>query len=296
MYKVSGEEVLVIGGSGLLGSKLTDVFTDAHFTFNKTEIKTKRAYRLDLTDGSSLRLILGKLRPRTIIVTAAMTNVDGCELNPDIAYAVNSSPFVTITNYLKERRGRLIQISTDYVFSGEKGNYREEDERNPVNVYGRSKMKAEEIIITSGVDYSIIRTSGIFGMGQSTGKTNFFRWLYDSLSKGQTISLVSDQFYSPTLNFVLANAIGEVYEREITGVLNFSSRDRINRHDFGILVADIFQKKRELIKTVTMREMKWIAKRPRDSSLDNAKAANLLVNKPIDVEHEVLLAKKEILR
>lgn len=290
------ERVLIIGGSGLLGSVLVNIFPNAYFTFNKTEVNAPNFFRLDVSDQDTLTLLLEKVRPETIIVTAAMTDVDMCELNPEMAYRINALPFFTIVKYLSRARGRIIQVSTDYVFSGEVGGYREYDKREPINVYGKSKMEAEDIITHSGIRYAIIRTSGIFGVNESSGKINFFLWLYKNLYSGKEISIVKDQYYSPTLNTSLANAIGEIYRKSIDGIFHFSSINRISRYDFALLIADAFTLKSNLIRPVSMNEMGWTAKRPRDSSLSVEKSTTLLEKKPLKVEEEILLAKRQMSR
>ncbi|MFP3257399.1 MAG: SDR family oxidoreductase [Candidatus Nanopusillus acidilobi] len=279
--------LIIIGASGLLGSELIKLFPDAIYTYNNTEIKHKNAYRLDITDQESLISLLKRFEIRDIIVTSALTDVDKCEIYPDLAYKINADPFKYITKYLKQVNGRLIQISTDYVFSGEQGNYSEEDFREPINVYGKSKKEAEDIILDSGIEYAIIRTSGIFGINKATGKTNFFLWIYNNLKENKEIYLVSDQYYSPTLNSILARAIREIYDREISGLIHFSSLDKISRLGFGYIVADIFGFDKNLIRETEMKDMKWKAKRPKDSSLNNEKAIKLLDEKPFTVFDEI---------
>jgi dTDP-4-dehydrorhamnose reductase len=285
------EKVLIIGGSGLLGSKICEIFPDAFATYNITQISRKNTFKLDISDRDSLRFALDKLEPDTVIVTAALTDVDRCEIHPEMAVAVNTEPFNYITSYLKRKGGRLIQISTDYVFSGEKGNYSEKDERKPINVYGKTKMDAENIIINSGIDFSLVRTSGIFGINESTGKNNFFTWIYNNLRTGNEIRLVTDQIYSPVLNTVLAKVIYEIYEREINGIIHFSSLDSISRFEFGTLIAEIFNLRKERIYHARMEDMAWIAKRPKNSSLNNDKALNILSVKPITVSEELNMVK-----
>ena len=285
------EKVLIIGGSGLLGSKICEIFPDAFATYNITQISRKNTFKLDISDSDSLKFMLDKLDPDTIIVTAALTDVDKCELNPEMAVKINTEPFRYIASYLKKKGGRLIQISTDYVFSGEKGNYIENDERNPVNVYGKTKMEAEDIIINSGINYALIRTSGIFGINESTGKNNFFTWLYSNLRKGNEISLIIDQFYSPVLNSVLAEAIHEIYEKEMDGIIHFSSLDAISRFEFGTLVADIFNLEKGNIHPTRMDNMPWKAKRPKNSSLNNDKAMKMVTKKPITVSQELNIVR-----
>ena len=290
------EKVLIIGGSGLMGSALVGLFPNAYFTFNRTEMNIPNSFKLDISEQQALELLLGKVRPETVIVTAAMTGVDMCELDPEMAYRINALPFYTIVKYLSKLGGRIIQVSTDYVFSGEAGRYREYDKREPINVYGKSKMKAEDIIIGSGIDYTIIRTSGIFGIGESSGKVSFFLWVYRSLLSGKEISIVKDQYYSPTLNTSLANAIGEIYSKSIDGILHFSSINRISRYDFALLIAEAFTLKSDLIRPVSMNEMRWTARRPRDSSLSVEKSVTLLEKKPLKVEEEILLTKRQMSR
>ncbi len=286
------KKVLIIGGSGLLGSAIVNMFEDAYVTYNSTGINREKSFKLDISDTDSLKYLLEKIEPETIIVTAALTDVDKCEIDPELAYNINRDPFPTIISYLRGRSGRLIQVSTDYVFSGEKGNYREGDERNPLNVYGESKMEAEDIIIASDINYTIIRTSGIFGVNESTGKTNFFTWVYNSLKERREVNLVTDQYYSPVLNVILAKAIYEIYDREINGIIHFSSLDVISRFDFGNIIAEIFDLDRRRIKPVKMEDMQWKAKRPKNSSLNNDRALRTLHTKPIAVSQEINMIKE----
>jgi len=288
---ISMEKVLIIGGSGLLGSKICELFPEAFTTYNTTHIPRKNTFKLDISDTDSLKFILDKLEPDTIIVTAALTDVDKCEIHPEMAAKVNTEPFKYIVSYLKQKGGRLIQISTDYVFSGEKGNYSENDERNPVNVYGKTKMEAEDIIINSGINFAIVRTSGIFGINAATGKDNFFTWLYSNLRDGNELRLVTDQVYSPVLNSILADAINEIYEREINGIIHFSSLDAISRFEFGTMVANIFNLNKDNIHPAKMEDMPWRAKRPKNSSLNNDKAIKMITKKPITVVQELTVVR-----
>jgi len=288
------EKILIIGGSGLLGSKISELFPEAFATYNNTHIPRKNTFKLDISDRDSLKFTLDKLEPDTIIVTAALTDADKCEINPEMAAKVNTEPFKYIVSYLKQKGGRLIQISTDYVFSGEKGNYSENDERNPVNVYGKTKMDAENIIINSGIDFSLVRTSGTFGINESTGKINFFTWIYNNLRVGNEIRLVTDQIYSPVLNSILADAIHEIYEREINGIIHFSSLDAISRFEFGTMVANIFNLNKDNIHPAKMEDMPWRAKRPKNSSLSNDKAIRILTKKPITVVQELIVVRRLI--
>jgi dTDP-4-dehydrorhamnose reductase len=137
----------------------------------------------------------------------------------------------------------------------------------------------------------IIRNTGIFGMNMATGKTNFFLWIYNNLKENKEIYLVSDQYYSPTLNTVLAKAIREIYEKEVLGIIHFSSLNKVGRLEFGNIIAEVFGLDKSLIKETRLEYMNWKAKRPRDSSLNNEKAVKLLNNKPIRVIDEIKISK-----
>jgi dTDP-4-dehydrorhamnose reductase len=131
----------------------------------------------------------------------------------------------------------------------------------------------------------------VFKIYRATGETNFFLWIYNNLKENKEIYLVRDQYYSPTLNSILARAIREIYDSEISGLIHFSFLDKISRLNFGYIIADIFGFDKNLIKETEMKDIKWKAKRPRDSSLNNVKAKNLLKEKPINVIEEIKVTR-----
>ncbi|MGB9637109.1 MAG: SDR family oxidoreductase, partial [Thermoplasmata archaeon] len=177
----------------------------------------------------------------------------------------------------------LVVISTDYVFEGAQGNYKESDEKYPVNIYGKSKSLAENLIFSSGISYAIVRTSVIFGREEASGKKNFVLWLYENLRKGKSVNALVDNVVSPTYNVYLAKAILEIVERRLTGVWHIASRKGISRYEMACKVKEFFGLPGEVI-AAKMEQMNWKAKRPANSSLDVSKALEYLKQKPATFE------------
>jgi dTDP-4-dehydrorhamnose reductase len=289
-------KILITGASGLLGSKLAELAIslgyDVYSCYNQHMPEDGVPIKLDVADWEMVKAVLERVMPDVIIHSAAVTNVDLCERNRELAFKVN----VVGTRNLVEFAGGsyFIYISTDYVFDGEKGLYKEGDIPNPINYYGYTKFEAEKLVINSGLDYLIVRPSVIYGSRPASGKTNFALWLIDMLSKGNEVRLLTDQYVSPTLNTNLASMILEAIRKGLTGVFHMSGGERISRFDFGIKLAEVFGFNPELIKKANMSQMNWIAKRPRDSSLDVSKACGVLKNKPLKVYESLKILKREL--
>jgi len=275
-------KVLVTGASGLLGHKIVRALMDndydviAIYNRSKPVVKGRNIewVQLNLVDVQLVEDLVLKERPDIVVHVAAYTDVDGCEINREYAWRVNVEATRSIVRASRVIRSFLIYISTDYVFDGEKGLYKEDDIPYPINYYGLTKLIGEQLVITSGLLYTVVRTSAIYGVGP--GKLNFATFVVNRLSKGESIFALVDQYVSPTLNTLLARAIAEIIELRPMGVLHVAG-ERMNRYDFAIRIADLFNLPKELIKEGRMEDMtRWKARRPRDSSLDVSKAKELL--------------------
>ncbi|MHA1788201.1 MAG: dTDP-4-dehydrorhamnose reductase [Candidatus Helarchaeota archaeon] len=291
------EKIVITGSTGLLGTKLvTNLETEHNIypTYNTNPSKHPNAVKLDLLDSLSLETTLQTIKPDVIIHSAAMTHVDQCEQNPKLAEKINYQSTKTITTNAKKLGSHLIFISTDYVFDGEKGNYKETDQPNPINVYGKTKYNAEQFILEQEIESTIIRPSVIYGNTSASGKTNFVLWIIDQLKQEKQINIIDDQTISPTYNQNLANMIKEVVERKITGIYHLSGATQINRLDFTYKIAEIFDLDSHLINSVSSNTMNWTAKRPPNSSLNIGKANKCLENKPEIAEASLKRLKIEL--
>ena len=275
---------LLIVGSGLLGNNLAKIaineFT-AFTTYNDHPLETKdcKSYHLDITNRVDVTTLVQKLNPEYIIHTAALTNVDHCERDKRLAWNINVEGTKHIAEIAQKINAKFIYISTDYVFDGDKEMYKEDDPTNPVDFYGETKLEGEKVVKDLG-NYLIARPSVLYGWNPI--KVNFVTWVMQELKKGKGINIVKDQFNTPTLADNLAELILELIERDETGIFHISGSERINRYDFAIKIAEIFNLNKDLIKPITSDQLNWIAKRPLDSSLDTSKISR--IRRPLNIE------------
>ncbi len=234
---------------------------------------------LDLANEKEVRRCLAEESPEVVIHSAAITDVDFCEKNPELAIDVNGSATGSLAMACSDARAHLVYISTDYVFDGKSGLYKEDDDPQPINVYGQSKLEGEHRVLRSSADSCVVRTSGLYGWGRED-RPNFATWLHENLRATRKVSVVADHYASPTLNTNLARMLTEVAERRIHGILHLAGNTRISRYEFAVMLARHFGLDEDLLIPVKMDAMKWVAKRPYDSSLNVAKAQEMLTNKP----------------
>jgi dTDP-4-dehydrorhamnose reductase len=205
-----------------------------------------------------------------VVHTAAETNVDRCETEQDLARRINVDGTANIADASAKTGAKLILISTDYVFDGAKGNYAETDEPNPISFYGRTKLEAERITVKTLPDSMIVRTSVLYGWHPT--KLNFATWVLKGLRERQTLRVADDHINSPTFADNLANAIKNTIEQNSKGILHIAGNERISRFEFARRLAEKFGLDEALLIPVEMRDLNWVARRPRDSSLDVGKA------------------------
>ena len=260
------KKILVTGAFGQLGTSLCKVLSNKSILATGRIITSTEKYRcmeLDITNQKNVEELIHNYKPDIIIHLAAMTDVDGCEKDPEIAFDINVK---ATENLLNNFRGKFIYISTDYVFDGEAGPYSEDDKVNPVSVYGKTKLYGENLIQESDIDWVILRSNIIFSYNDRT-KASFVNWVVDSLKRKQIITVVNDQWNNPTWTNDLANVISMIIEKNISGLYHYGGGDFLNRLEFAKMIASAFSLDRELIKPITTPELNWLAQRPLKSGL-----------------------------
>jgi len=285
----------VTGASGLLGHKLVQLALENHHEvysiYKENPIDLGKPIKLDLTDQSQVSKTITRLKPQAIIHTAAYTDVDGCEINQDLAWKANAEATRYIVEASANLNTHLTYVSTDYVFDGKKGLYTEEDNPNPINYYGYTKLKGEEYIREHCKKWCISRASVIYGLGLKH-KLNFATWLISNLNQGKEVNILTDQYVSPTLNTNLAEMLIEIVEKKMTGTLHTAGATRTSRHEFALKLAKVFNLNMNLIKPTKLKEMTWKAKRPKDSSLNIIKARVHLNTKPLKLNKALKMMKE----
>jgi dTDP-4-dehydrorhamnose reductase len=249
--------------------------------------------KLDISGKTQVDEAFKNIKPDVVVHAATLTDVDKCETNKELAWKVNVEGTKNIAEAAKSSGSFLIYISTDYVFSGEKGGYKETDKPDPINHYGLTKLKAEEIVQTQA-EYFIARPSVIYGSTPAAGKVNFALWLIETLRKGERIKIVTDQWNTPTLNTNLAEMTLEVLERRLTGIYHLCGATKVSRFEFAEQIADAFGLDKSLIDKVLSSQFTWPAKRPMDSSLDTSKAQQTLQKKPLEMTDALKQLKFEL--
>ena len=260
------KKILITGAFGQLGTSLCKVLSnESILAAGRVIISTKKykCIELDITNQRKVAEIIRNYKPDIIIHLAAMTDVDGCEKTPEIAFDVNVK---ATENLLTSFKGKFIYISTDYVFDGEKGPYFEDDKVNPMSVYGKTKLYGENLVQQSDIDWVILRSNIIFSYSDRT-KASFVNWVVDSLKKRQMITVVNDQWNNPTWTNDLAKVISKIIEKDINGLYHYGGRDYLNRLEFAKMIASTFGLDGSLIKPITTSELNWLAQRPLKSGL-----------------------------
>ena len=260
------KKILITGAFGQLGTSLCKVLSnESILAAGRVIISTKKykCIELDITNQRKVAEIIRNYKPDIIIHLAAMTDVDGCEKTPEIAFDVNVK---ATENLLTSFKGKFIYISTDYVFDGEKGPYFEDDKVNPMSVYGKTKLYGENLVQQSDIDWVILRSNIIFSYSDRT-KASFVNWVVDSLKKRQMITVVDDQWNNPTWTNDLAKVISKIIEKDINGLYHYGGRDYLNRLEFAKMIASTFGLDGSLIKPITTSELNWLAQRPLKSGL-----------------------------
>jgi dTDP-4-dehydrorhamnose reductase len=248
--------VTLFGATGLLGQELVQELKAEQLT----ALSSKDA---DLRDRARVQAVIRDSRPDCIILSAAYTDVDGCESNRDLAFAVNCDGAVNLAKAAREAGSQLMFLSTDYVFDGTKRSpYETSDPRNPTSVYGESKARAEERLLKILPDVCIARTSWLFGHG---GKC-FPATILKLAAARPEISVVNDQRGSPTFTRDLASALAELRRGNAKGIVHVTNSGNCTWYDFAteiVRAAGLPTK----VKPVTTAEFPRPARRPAYSVL-----------------------------
>jgi dTDP-4-dehydrorhamnose reductase len=222
---------------------------------------------VDLTDANATQRALDAVSPDVIVNLVAVTNVDECERDPRLAYAVNTGTVANVVSWveLRQRACHLVQISTDQVYDG--NGPHAEAVVCPINYYAYSKYAAE--LLAARVHSTILRTN-LFGRSRCSGRTSFSDWLVGAIRRDESIKVFEDVQFSPLSLETLSNFIALAVERRVTGTFNLGSREGMSKADFAFaLVHGLGLPTRCMTRTVSSAGA-LLARRPTDMRLDNA--------------------------
>ena len=291
-------KVLITGSNGLLGQKIVrqaikkgiDFLATSKGANRNSDCPSTNYKQLDICSEAEIEEVFNAYQPTHIIHTAAITNVDACELNPEECELVN----VKATRFLFEAAQKLNAhfqlLSTDFVFDGEKGNYKETDEPNPLSVYAQSKVDGEALLLNSDYkNHSIVRTIIVYGVGNNLSRNNIICWAKEALSKGQPMNIIDDQFRAPTWADDLAWACLRICELDKTGIYHISGPETFSIYTIVERVANYYGLSTETLTKTDSSTLNQPAKRPPRTGFDLTKSRNDLGYNPKTIEETLKL-------
>jgi dTDP-4-dehydrorhamnose reductase len=284
--------ILVTGANGLLGGFLVPELAEAGHEVLATGLGPCRlpdagAFRyatLDITDAMSVRARMADFSPEVVVHAAAVTQADDCEKHPVRCWNVN----VTATRFIVDAAVRQsafpIHISTDFVFEGDAGPYREEDIPAPVNYYGCSKLAAEKAVRSAASESAVVRTVLVYGPSPNMARSSLMGWVARNLREGRNIRVVSDQLRTPTFAGDLARGIRMVAEKKASGLWHLSGRDILTPYEMAVRTADLLGLDKSLMERVDAATFSQPARRPLRTGFIIEKAKRELGYDPLTFE------------
>lgn len=290
--------ILITGSNGLLGQKVVDLCLSKGLPFLATSSGENRYSKcpetqyqtLDITDEANIKAVFDQYLPTHVIHTAAMTNVDACEAQPEACDLVNRQAVYMLARASQAIRAHFQLLSTDFVFDGEAGPYKETDQPNPLSVYARSKYEAEHLLEDIvDLNYSIVRTIIVYGQGEQLSRSNLILWAKEALQEGKPLNIVDDQFRAPTWADDLAWACVRICELDQTGIFHISGPETISIYDIVLRVAAYYQLPTDQITRLKSNTLNQAAKRPPRTGFILDKASSILGYEPHTLEETLAL-------
>ncbi len=279
------ENIVITGANGLLGQKLVNLYCNeraynivalARGSNRNANTKGYKYVDVDLTDFKKVSKIIDQIKPEVVINAAAMTNVDECEDKKEACDLINVRLVEELVTLCEAYNSYLLHISTDFIFDGKSGPYKEIDEPNPLNYYGLSKLKSEQIIEQSNLKYAIIRTILVYGMVDNMNKNNIVLWLKASIEDKKEVTIIDDQYRMPTFVDDLASACSSAVSKRAEGIYNVSSCELLSIYEMCQEIARVFKLDTSFIKRISTEELNQKAKRPAVTGFDLTKSHKML--------------------
>jgi dTDP-4-dehydrorhamnose reductase len=259
---------------------------------NRSERKDFRYCDIEITNKVLLRSEISEIQPDFIINTAAMTQVDACENEKEACLLINVTVVKWLTEISEQLNIHLVHISTDFIFDGKKGHYKEIDTPNPLSYYGLSKLRSEAIIKMSSVKHTILRTILVFGKVAQMTNSNIVLYVKKMLEEKKEVTMVSDQFRAPTYVEDLALACRVAMDKEAMGVFNICSNETLSIYEIAQQVAFVFELDSSLIKPISTDALSQIAARPPRTGFDLTKTNKELQFYPKSFKEDLIKFKE----
>ena len=292
-------KILITGSNGLLGQKIVrQLSNNSKLNYLATSQGQNRNIAcpstnyssLDITNAVEVSNTISKYSPDYIIHTAAITNVDYCELNTSECEKVNVTGTKNLFDAAKKNGTHFLFLSTDFVFDGKKGNYKETDKPNPLSVYAKSKLDGELILMNSNYsNWSIARTIIVFGEGDNLSRSNIVLWAKEALSTGKALNIIDDQFRAPTWADDLAWGCIQICVQKRKGIYHLSGPESMSIFDLVMRIGSFFKLDTSSVNRTDSSSLNQPAKRPPITGFDLSKSKKDLGYEPKTLEESLLL-------
>ncbi len=255
-----------------------------HYSSPVYDKKLNVILKLNITNRDEVKRIIYEISPKIIVHAAAITNSNFCAEHQEAAWKVNVTGTENIVLSAEQVKARLIYISTDLVFKGDKSFYSEEDPPNPLCYYGKTKLEGEKVVSSLSSNYCIARTSLIYGWSLNPSKS-FAEIMISDLINGKDVRLFVDEYRTPIYIKNLCALLLELAEREdLQGIYHICGSQRLSRFGFGLTLSQVFGFNKELIMPMSVNDFSFKDERPKDCSMKNKKAMGVLKTKFWSIE------------
>ena len=296
-------KVVITGSNGLLGQSLLNLLLkdkDSYQVYGFSRGKNRSGREdfnyisIDITEKEELDKKLEQIQPEYIINTAAMTQVDDCETNKQACDILNVDVVKWMTRFASKLKTHIIHLSTDFIFDGKKGYYKETDKPNPLSYYGLSKLKSEQVLKDSKINFTILRTILVYGKVFDMSRTNIVLWVREMLEKNKEITIVDDQYRMPTYVEDLAMACKIAMDKKALGIYHISSNTLLSVYEIAQQIAETFDLNKNLIKPISTSTLNQKAPRPAKTGFDLSKTNNELRFYPKSFKEDLQIFKESL--
>lgn len=290
------QKILITGANGFVGNHLCELLlpdyeviatgkgpgrlliSHPHFSY----------VQMDFTDAQDVESVIGATMPDVIVHGGAMSKPDDCETQQDLAWQTNVTATANLLQAAAAHKAFFVFLSTDFVFDGEKGMYGEDDQPNPVNYYGATKLEAERRVEQYLYGWSIVRTVLVYG-DPKAGRQNILTTVAAALRKGEEVSIFDDQVRTPTYVGDLARAIKTIIDKKATGIFHISGSDVRTPYQMAVETARHLGLNEKLVKKVIAGDLVQPAKRPPRTGFYLTRAKDQLGYEPTSFEEGLKL-------